>query len=256
MNSFIPWVGGKSQLREAILQAFPADRPAYYVEVFGGAGWVLFARERHAATEVFNDKDGHLVNLYRCIQYHCEELQRELLRTADAPPPNSREFFEDYREQLDVRGLTDIQRAARYFVIIRLSYGARRETYSCNKRSALGPSIQRLPEIQQRLRDVVVENLDFERLLKTYNRPGALFYLDPPYFKAEGFYQGFGPDDHQRLRDCLEGLQGQWVLSYNDAAEIRELYSGYSIRAVERANSLAGKAKRGAKYAELIITNY
>lgn len=219
-------------------------------------GWVLFAREHHAETEVFNDKDGHLINLYRCIQYHCDELQRELLRTADEPPPNSREFFQDYLEQLNVRGLTDIQRAARYFIIIRLSYGARRETYVCNKRTALGPAIQRLPEIQQRLRDVVIENLDFEHLLKTYNRQGALFYLDPPYYKAEGFYQGFGLEDHLRLRGCLQKTKGRWVLSYNDTPEIRKLYNDCNIRAVERGSPLAAKTRRGTRYEELVITNY
>jgi DNA adenine methylase len=55
---------------------FPKNTPSRYIEVFGGAGWILLSREKHAPLEVFNDLDGNLINLYRCIQYHCTELQR------------------------------------------------------------------------------------------------------------------------------------------------------------------------------------
>ena len=123
MNSFIPWIGGKSQLRNTIIREFPTIHPERYVEVFGGAGWVLFGKDKHAPVEIYNDIDGNLVNLYRCLQYHCQELQRELRLGGDHIPINSRELFFDYKDQLTMKGLTDIQRAARYYYIIRISYG-------------------------------------------------------------------------------------------------------------------------------------
>ncbi|GHU92177.1 hypothetical protein FACS1894202_14620 [Clostridia bacterium] len=101
MNSFIPWIGGKSRLREQIISHFP-DNVQRYIEVFGGADWVLFARDRHATHEVFNDIDGQLINLYRCVKHHCGELQRELSHAL-----NSREFFFDAIDQLNTRGMTD-----------------------------------------------------------------------------------------------------------------------------------------------------
>lgn len=256
MNSFIPWVGGKSRLRKQIIGFFPQFEPKLYIEVFGGAGWILFARESHAQTEVFNDKDGHLINLYRCIQYHCEELRREIVRGGAEVSLNSRELFQDYLEQINMRGLTDIQRAARYFYLIRISYGAQRDTFCCSRKTLEGATAK-LPEIQQRLKNVVIENRDFEALIKTYNRPSALFYLDPPYYNAEDFYQGFRHDDHERLHGCLKSIKGQFVLSYNDAPEIRRLYKDYNLFEVERANNLASKHGAGqAAYKELIITNY
>lgn len=45
MNSFIGWIGGKRALREDILALFPEDVERY-IEVFGGAGWVLFGKEK------------------------------------------------------------------------------------------------------------------------------------------------------------------------------------------------------------------
>ncbi len=88
----------------------------------------------------------------------------------------------------------------------------------------LDSAAAKLPEIQQRLKDVVIENRDFEAIIKIYNKPGALFYCDPPYFNAEQYYQGFGPGDHERLKKALESIKGRFVLSYNDTPEIRELY--------------------------------
>lgn len=256
MNSFIPWIGGKSQLRKTILLAFPPEQSKRYVEVFGGAGWILFSKDKHAPLEVFNDIDGNLINLYRCIQHHCGELQRELRLGGEQILPNSRELFGDYLAQLNVRGLTDIQRAARYFYIIRTSYGADRRTFGCNKK-VLTSAIDRLPEIQARLKDVVIENRSFEGVIKTYNKPGTLFYLDPPYYKAEQFYDGFSEADHIKLRDCLDTAKGWVVLSYNDAPEVRELYHKYHIRELERSNNLAHKTENGAKtYKELLITNF
>lgn len=252
MKNFIPWVGGKSQLRKTILEYFPVEPVTRYIEVFGGGGWMLFSREQHAPTEIFNDIDGQLVNLYRCVKYHCEELQREL-KVAEQVPLNSREQFFDYRAQLKQPGLTDIQRAARYYYIIRISYGADRHSYGCSKKT-LDP-IDDLPEIQRRLKKVVIENRDFEAILKAYDSAGSFFYLDPPYFKAEHFYMGFASEDHQRLYDGLKRVRGKWLLSYNNAPEIKNLYKEYNIIPVERANSLANKYE-STKYKELIIKNY
>lgn len=108
MNSFIGWIGGKRVLRNEILQRMPSGI-GRYIEVFGGAGWVLFGREPSSKVmEVFNDYDAELVNIYRCIKYHPDALQHELDMLPDA-----REVFFDCLAQEQVRGLTDIQRAAR-----------------------------------------------------------------------------------------------------------------------------------------------
>ena len=118
MESFIPRIGGKRLLRKQILARFPSENQRY-VEVFGGAGWLLFSRERHAPEEICNDIDGELVNLFRCVKFHCEELQLQM-----AWMLNSREIFEDALALKAVRGLTDIQRAALYFIVAKESYGA------------------------------------------------------------------------------------------------------------------------------------
>ncbi len=251
MNSFISWVGGKRLLRKKILEEFP-EREAFnrYIEVFGGAGWVLFASERHAKMEVYNDINGDLVNLFRCTKYHPEALQKELEFTL-----LSREQFFDAKWQVEMRGLTDIQKAARFYILIKESFGTDLRSFCVSPRN-LGDAIGHIPAISERLNTVVIENQDYRHILKTYDRADALFYLDPPYYGAEGYYPGrFMPGEHERLKGALDMVKGKFVLSYNDCGYIRELYRDYHIIEVERLHNLVMK-ERKPKYKELIIKNY
>lgn len=249
MNSPISRIGGKKLLRKTICNAFPPsevyDR---YIEVFGGAGWVLFHKDHHASLEVYNDADGELVNLMRCIKYHASELQKEISYFL-----NSREMFSDAKAQLDCRGFTDIQRAARYFVKMRISFGSDGRTFGCNKKP-LKNATDYLSEVQRRLFDngVVIEHKDFENLIKVYDRTTALFYCDPPYHTTEDYYDvEFTEADHIRLKNCLNSIKGRFLLSYNDDDFIRNLYKDFNISSVERNNNLSS-----GKYRELLISNY
>lgn len=246
MKSFIPWIGGKSQLAKKIVSMFPKNIDRY-VEVFGGGGSVLFSKEKHAPLEVYNDANSQLVNLFRCVKFHREELQREISGYV-----NAREVFEDIKALINMRGLTDIQRAAMFYIQIKISYGADGRTYGCNKKN-LSPEY--LTDIENRLKSgagVVIEHKDFENLIKVYDRPNALFYCDPPYYKTEKYYDAeFSVTDHERLKNSLNSIKGYFVLSYNDDEYIRELYKDFNITAVERQNNLSN-----GMYKELIIRNY
>lgn len=246
MKSFIPWIGGKSQLAKKIVSMFPEGFERY-IEVFGGGGSVLFSKEKHAPFEVYNDANSHLVNLFRCVKFHREELQKEMSGYI-----NSREIFEDIRALINMRGLTDIQRAAMFCIQVKISYGADSRTFGCNKKNI---SADYLTEIEKRLKSgagVVIEHKDFENLIKVYDRKTSLFYCDPPYHTTEKYYDAeFSPEDHERLKQCLTAIKGRFILSYNDDEYIRNLYKGFNIFAVERQNNHS----KGS-YKELIITNY
>lgn len=244
MRSFIPWIGGKTLLAKKIVSLFP-DKVDRYIEVFGGGGSVLFyGDEKRALLEVYNDLNGDLVNLFRCAKYHCSELQREISGYF-----NARETFEDLKERLQIRGFTDIQRAAMFYVLVKISYGADGRTFGCNKKNL---TTDYLDKISLRLQSVIIENKDFENLIHVYDRPGALFYCDPPYYKAEQYYDvAFSAEDHQRLKQCLNGIKGRFILSYNDSEFIRELYRDFEIIPVERPHNLSNGI-----YKELIIKNF
>lgn len=255
MDSFIGWVGGKKLLRKEIVSRFPESVPNTYVEVCGGAGWVFFEKEKLTKQlEVFNDIDSNLINLYRCIQHHPEALIKELEYIIA-----SREIFYDFREQIDVRGLTDIQRAARYFYLIKISFGCDKRSFA-TRRKRLDKALERFEEIQSRLTGVVVENRDFEELIKLYDSVDTLFYIDPPYYGTERHYNGNGKpflkEDHHRLKECLAKIKGKFILSYNDDEFIRCLYDGYNIEGITRNSTLAAHSTNREKFAEVIIRNY
>ena len=71
------WIGGKKSLRELIVTLFPLYYERY-IEVFGGGGWVLFHKLPGNDFEVYNDFNGLLVNLYRCVREKPQELMAAL----------------------------------------------------------------------------------------------------------------------------------------------------------------------------------
>jgi DNA adenine methylase len=73
-NPIIPWIGGKRRLAKTILPMLPDH--TCYCEPFCGAGAIFFLKEP-SPTEVINDINSELVNLYRVIQHHMEEFVRQ-----------------------------------------------------------------------------------------------------------------------------------------------------------------------------------
>ena len=88
------WIGGKKALRELIVRLFPLYYERY-IEVFGGGGWVLFHKPPGNDFEVYNDFNGLLVNLYRCVRDKPEELMEALRYVL-----NAREDFDRIRSAL------------------------------------------------------------------------------------------------------------------------------------------------------------
>lgn len=87
----------------------------------------------------------------------------------------------------------------------------------------------------------------------------SIFYLDPPYFhKAEQLYGHiFDQKGHEELRDFLRNFQRPWLLSYDDAKEIRTLYEGLALNARIIDNTYSTHPLGGSAFIgrELVYTN-
>ncbi len=286
MNSIISWVGGKKALRGLIYERMP-KKFGRYIEVFGGGGWVLFGRKVDTTSmEVYNDFNSNLANLFYCVKHSPCAFIRHL----GFLPLNSRDEFNEIKDfinkkeftkehlndELDIaeRNLTDlefeelkpiltenaerddIKRAVNYFKLIRYSYGSGCTSFGCTPFD-VRKTFYLIWEASRRLKDTIIENKDFEALIKQYDRVDAFFYCDPPYFETEGHYEvKFPKEDHKRLRDTLANSLGKWLVSYNDCEYIRELYKDYNIEAVTRVNSLALRYDNTAEFPEVLISNY
>lgn len=254
INSFMAWVGGKKALRDEILARFPRNYKRY-IEVFGGAGWVLFHKPPGNDFEVFNDFNGNLVNLYRCVREQPEALRNELRYML-----NSRLDFEYMKGMLHSQAvLPDVRRAAYYYALIRYSYAAGTSTFG-SQPHAMWNNFPLIESAAGRLQKVVIENKDCVKLIRQYDRLESFFYCDPPYYNADQYYEAVSSDgfDHAGLADALLGIKGKFLLSYNDCPEIRALYDrpGIVVEGISRLSNIAQRYENGKQYPELLISNY
>lgn len=116
MNSFLAYMGGKSLLAKKIITKIPEHN--CYCEVFAGAAWLLFKKEE-SEVEIINDINTDLVTLYRVVKLHLEEFIRYLKWILVA-----RDEFERFKLE-NPETLTDIQKAVRFYFLLKSGYAAR-----------------------------------------------------------------------------------------------------------------------------------
>lgn len=225
-----------------------------YVEVFGGGGSVLLNKER-SVREILNDANGNLINLYRVVREHPDELKDRLLYVL-----HNREDFKITQRRLAQFPPADpIQRAADFYQVIRQSYAGNGKQF-CSVARSMWAGFPVIDRVAGRLQGVTLEMEDFEVIFQRYDSPNTQFYIDPPYFFTEDYYPGgfFLRSDHQRLAVILLHAEGLWLLSYNLCPEVLELYRqpGILIEEVDRMNNMAQRFEGGAVYREVLISNY
>lgn len=244
-------------MRELIVSLFPLGFERY-IEVFGGGGWVLFHKEPDGHSEVYNDFNALLVNLYRQVRNNPEDLMKELEFSL-----NSRADFIEIREKIKNNAVEDdVKRASYFYQLIRYSYASGLTSYGGQPHD-IRANFPLIEAAHRRLARVVIENKDFQNLLEVYDRKESFFYLDPPYYATESYYKnvgegGFKTEDHTRLRDTLLKINGKFLLSYNDCDYIRELYDKPNIVMIthERLNNIKQRYDANSQFGELIIANY
>ena len=247
----LSYIGGKRALANQIIEIFP--KHTTYIEVFAGGAQVLFHKEP-SQVEVLNDLDGEIVNFFRVCQQHHEELVRYLRFMVV-----SREWHE-LLKRTDPTTITDIQRAARHLYLLKNSFGSLvlRLNYKCHVIQPPGFNPERMPELieetHKRLARVQIECLPYEKILKKFDRPQSLFYLDPPYFDRRLYRFNLEHDDFVKMAGILKGLRGNFVLSLNDLPEVRSIFKPFKIRSIDlhyTAQRVAGK-----RFPEVLITNF
>ena len=262
LNSPFKWVGGKSRLRKYVIELLPPH--TCFVEVFSGAAWVLFGKPP-SDVEIINDIDRDLVTFFRVLREKPEELiasfEWELVSRAE---------FERLAET-DPSCLTDVQRAHRFYYLIMAGWGGelhypRFQTSITDGGGgnrligALKTLRQRLQPVHERLRTVIIENLDWQACLDRYDRPTTVLYVDPPYpgNKCNYAHNMRGWDEHRILADRLKRATCKWILSSYDIPEMHTLFAGHYILGVQSAsgmNTEKGGSTRTTNR-EVLITNF
>lgn len=253
-----PYLGGKRNLAKRICAIIDADQHTTYAEPFVGMGGIFLRRTERPRAEFINDAGRDVYNLFRVLQEHYVAFL-DLMRFQLTTQANFNRLVET-----DPASLTDMQRAARFLFLQRTAFGGKvsgRNFGIAADRPArfnlttLEPDLEALHE---RLSGVTVTCLDYADFLRRIDRPGAFFYLDPPYWGCENDYgkELFSRDDFSTLADGLSSLKGRFLLSINDVPQIRDIFADFIIKPVKTTYTV-GKDRQGkSSAAELLISNF
>ncbi|MCX5786038.1 MAG: DNA adenine methylase [Elusimicrobia bacterium] len=243
-------------------QACPHDE---YREPFVGGGAVFFAKPK-AKYSWINDFDSELVNTYQVMAN--AKLRPELVERLSKEIASK----ERWAEVRSYQPKSSLDRAYRYYYINRTSFSGKMVSpgWGYRPKRSLPPERwnERLNPCGQKLRDVKITCLDFEKVIASPSRgKGVLLFLDPPYYmppKRKHYSNGFETSDHLRLASLLQKTKHSFILTYEDHPDIRKLYEWASIYPVEffyrvdnsQENGPSIAAGRRRKGFELVICNF
>lgn len=251
-----PYIGGKRALAKRLIALINQTPHQTYAEVFVGMGGVFLRRDHRPRAEVINDWSEDVATFFRVVQHHYVAFL-DMLRFQ----VTSRAGFEKLLV-LDPASLTDLQRSARFLYLQRLAFGGKvaGRGFGVDPASPgrfyvtkLGPLIE---AVHERLAGVVIERLPWSDFIRRYDRPGTLFYLDPPYYGCEGDYGRdlFDRSQFELMAEQLRQIRGRFILSLNDHPEVRRIFTGFQFKE-EQLKYTIGTASGGAKAVrELVIS--
>lgn len=246
----VPWIGGKRRLAKHILPLFPAH--TCYVEPFCGAAALYFLKTP-SKTEVINDINGELVNLYRVVKHHLEEFVRQFKWALV-----SRQIYK-WLQDTPEETLTDIQRAARFYYLQKQAFGGKVADHSFGTSTTSAPRFnllrieEELSMAHLRQSRTLIEHLDWHQCIERYDRPHTLFYCDPPYWGTEGYGVDFPIGNYIHMSELARSIKGKMIISVNDIPEMRQAFKGLNIQTVCINYSLSGKS---SPRQELVICNF
>jgi DNA adenine methylase len=220
MKAPIKYYGGKSYQAAWILDIIERYEFKTYIEPFGGSGAILFAKEP-SLVEVYNDLYSDLVTFYKVLRN--PKTFKEFIKFIENSP-YSRELFYESKEALTTKGLSTVERAGHFFILIQQSFSSLRNNWSsvgktCKPQTRpYHNAINRLPEVHQRLKHVHIEHKDAIECIKHYAHSKSLIYCDPPYIRGtriaqETYQHEYTDEQHERLVETLLTAEGHKILS-------------------------------------------
>lgn len=261
MKAIIRYPGSKWGMARWIIDHFPVGyEKMVYLEPFAGSGAVFFNKQPDGV-ETINDLDGDVVNLFRVLRERPEDLRRVLELT-----PYSREEYNLAFEPCE----DPLERARRFMVKTTQAIGAKMDGkcgWRNHKQVKIGGTACKWNGITdtinaaaKRLKGdtthlVQIECMDALRLIRRYNTPEALIYLDPPYVRSTRrsgrlYRCEMTNDQHQEMLEIITHTRAKVVISgYANDLYARYL-SGWNIYQTETHTTSAEVVE------ETIWTNY
>ena len=217
----VVYYGSKAALAPQIIAELPPHH--CFVETHAGGAAITLAKEP-SRVEVINDVDDALVNFYRVLRGSRDELLRRLKLT-----PYARTEWEDCVATADDPTLDPVERARRYYVAQCQGYSGTGTGFSRSSSkphaACFADRVDRLDEVAERLRRVVIESMDSPKVLAKYDDAETCFYADPPYLPETRTGHAHRPSGKYRRE--MTRAQHEELLASLNAVRGRVLLSGY-----------------------------
>lgn len=256
--------GGKHYMIKHLLKYIPSH--IIYVEVFGGAGHLLFAK-RPSEIEVFNDLDSNVYIFYKVVRERMAELVDKINWS-----PFSRDEYDFDKAHLYDENVDEVEKARRFFMVTKMEGVAGFNTsIRANSETKyvvayLRNAVERFEMIRERLKYVSIEHKDFREIIRLYDSKDTFFYLDPPYIintrlsRSKMYKHEMSNEDHKDLVNMLLRVKGKCLLSGYDNEIYRTLEhngwhtSSFTVR--ESRNNLNNGSNVHKYVTEKIWYNY
>ena len=262
-KSLLRYPGGKSRGAKQIFEFIPADTKEICSPFFGGGSVELMCANNDIKVYGY-DKFKPLVHFWNCLIKRPDELAQLVAGWWSTGTNGLSEEFEERKEYQKLKAellspkLSQLERAALFYVINRTSFSGSALSGGVTHGNPrfTESSIQRILDFKDvnNTKNITVKHLDFTKSIKKNKQ--KLMYLDPPYWLESKLYGekgdlNFQEKDHLALFEILTKTK-KWVLSYNDAKKVREIYHDYRIVPMEWAYGMKNyngptKNKKGEK---------
>ncbi len=242
-RSVLRYFGGKFALADWIIPHFTPHQ--VYTEVFGGGGSVLMKKPR-AKSEVYNDLNSLVVNVFRVLRD--AQKAQQLAHLISLTPYSREELLQVAytRPILEVEDEVERARLTIFRSIAAFGGTTLNSADACGFRTPAKDG-ECVPAMRwrdyphyikafcERLRGVTIEHLDYREVLKKYDTSYTLHYIDPPYVhqtrNAENiscrYEYEFTDQDHIELHDHIRSLKGNVILSGYDSELYRRMYADF-----------------------------
>jgi DNA adenine methylase len=209
---------------------------AEYVEPYAGGGAVALSLlyEDYASHVHINDLNRSVAAFWRAVLDQTDELCTRIATTAVTVQEWHRQ--RDVQEQVDPSGLNlafstlFLNRTSRSGIIGGGVIGGFKQTgkWKIDARFNREDLVRRIRKVARHRSRITVTSLDAADYLQNHfpNIEAGFVYLDPPYFvKGEGLYQNYySYADHKQIASLVDQIPQPWIVSYDAAQEIRQLY--------------------------------
>lgn len=193
--------------------------------------------------EVYNDISQDLVNLFMVAKENPDKLIYETNAL-----PYSRWLYETWLKdwKAGFKGRDTLDWAVRYFYLANTCFSGK---FTAGFQTGLTRDAthdyfngcSRIRLFQTRMKYVLIENIDYFKLIPKYDSPDTFFYCDPPYIGAEDYYEHpFTIADHRKLADLLNNIQSKVAVSYYPNALVDELYPNWTKYETQKVKQSAG----------------